>query len=115
MKRFMPEFKDDTDKIILVAMFISSIFFVFIPPLVVILLLKEKASESTYEISKAFLNFEIGMFLISLLFIIPVIGWLIGIIGAPVLAIINIVVIVVALCDIAKGAEVKIPVIYDFI
>lgn len=115
MKTFIPEFKDDTDKIITVAMFITSIFFIFIPALVVILLLKDQVSERSYEITKAFLNFEIIMFLISLLFLIPIIGWLVGIVGVPIMAIINIVIIVMALCSVAKGSEVKIPVPYEFI
>ena len=115
MKAFIPEFKDDTDKIITVAMFIISIFTAFIPALVVILLLKEKVSERSYEITKAFLNFEILMFLISLLFFIPIIGWLASVIGIPVLALINVLVIVFALCGIAKGSEIKIPVPYEFI
>lgn len=115
MKSFVPEFKDDTDKIITVAMFVTSIFFIFIPALVVILLLKEQISESSYEITKAFLNFEIIMFLISLLFLIPIVGWLVGVVGAPILAIVNIVIIVLALCGIAKGSEIKIPVPYEFI
>lgn len=115
MKSFIPEFKDDTDKIITVAMLVTSIFFIFIPALVVMLLLKEQVSERSYEITKAFLNFEITMFLISLLFLIPIVGWLAGIVGAPILAIVNIVIVVMALCGIAKGSEVKIPVPYEFI
>ena len=66
MKIISPAFKDDTDKIIVLAMLILSIFFICIPPLVVILLLKNQITENSYDIAKALLNMEIAMFLISL-------------------------------------------------
>jgi len=115
MKKIMPMFKDDKDKIIIVAMTLLSMFFVFVPALVVVLFFKEQISENSYQISKSFLNFELLLFLISLIFAVPVVGWLLGVIFAPLMMIFNIIIVFLAMCSIAKGAEVKIPVPYEFI
>lgn len=115
MKKIMPSFKDDTDKIIVVAVLILSMFFLFLPGLLVILFGKNYVSESSYEISKGFFNFELLLFLISLLFAVPVIGWIAGVILAPLFAIFNIIIIVIDLCAISKGAELKIPVWFEFV
>ena len=115
MKVITPAFKDDTDKIIAVATVILSLFFVFIPALLVILFLKERISEGTHQIVKAFLNFELLLFLISLFFLIPVIGWLLGVVLAPLMCIFNAIIVILTLCAIAKGGEIKVPVWYEFI
>lgn len=115
MKNFTPTFKDDKDRLITLAMFITSIFFIFIPSLIVILLPKDYISESSYEMAKSLFNFELLLFLISLLFVIPIIGWIAGFILAPVMMIINVIVIVIDLCAIAGNREVKIPEPYKFI
>ena len=115
MKVITPVFKDDRDKIAAVATIILSLFFVFIPALLVVLLLKEKIGESTYQIAKAFLNFELLLFIISLFFMIPIIGWLLAVILAPLMCIFNAIIVILALCAVAKGGEVKVPVWYEFI
>lgn len=115
MKTFTPAFKDDKDKIITLGMLICSMFFLFFPSLIVIFLPKEHMSETTYNIAKALFNFELMLFLISLLFMVPIIGWIVGFIVAPILMIWNIVVIVVALCAMAGNNEIKLPEMYQFI
>ena len=115
MKVITPVFKDDTDRIVAVATIILSLFFVFVPGLVVVLFLKEKIGEGTYEIAKAFLNFELLLFLISLFFAIPIIGWIAALILAPLMCIFNAIVVIFALCSVAKNREVKIPVWYEFV
>ena len=115
MNKILPVFKDDRDKIIIVAMLVSSMFFVFIPALIVILFLKDYISESSYEITKSLLNLELFLFLISLFFAIPLIGWLLGLICLPLIEIFNIILVVINLCAVTKGSEVKIPVPYAFI
>ena len=115
IKKILSVEKDDTDKIILITMLICSMFFLFIPALIVVLLLKNYVSESTYNISKAFLNFELLMFLISLAFAIPIIGWIAGIFLAPLMGILNIVIVIMDLCAVAKKSELIIPVPYEFI
>jgi len=115
MKRIIPLFKDDTDRIIIVSMLILSIFCICIPALVVIFFLKNHITENSYQITKAIFNLELLMFLISLLFLIPILGQLMGFIVAPVMAIINTIVIILAVCNIAKNNEIKIPVFYEFI
>ena len=115
MRSIPAVFKDDRDKLAAVAVILCSMFFLFIPGLIVILGLRQYVSESTYEISKAFFNFELLLFLISLFFMVPIIGWLAGIILAPLMAIFNIVIVVIDLCAAAKGAEVKVPVWFEFV
>lgn len=115
MKKIMPVFKNDNDKIIVVAMIIASMFLVFIPALVVVLFFKEQVSENSYAIAKMFLNFELLLFLVALIFAVPLIGWLLGVILAPLMTIGNIIICVINLCAVAKGAEIKVPVPYEFI
>ena len=106
---------DDRDKIVVVAMIVASMFFVFVPALLVVLLLKEQISENSYQIAKCFLNFELLLFLISLTFMVPLIGWLVGVIVGPLLMIFNVIICIIDLCAITKGVEVKVPVPYEFI
>ncbi len=115
MKKIFPQFKNDTDRIIIVGMLVLSMFTLFIPSLIVILLLKDYLSEQSYQIAKSIFNMELLFFLISLIFAIPIIGWIIGIIAGPIIGIINVVVIILALCSIAKQSEVKIPVLFEFV
>ena len=115
MKIFTPMFKDDRDKIIAVAMILSSMFFLFFPALIVIFIPKEYISENTYNLAKAIFNYELFLFLISLFFMVPIIGWLVGFIVAPILALWNIIVLIIGLCAIAGNKEFKIPEIYNFI
>ena len=115
MKNFTPTFIVDKDKLITLAMLLCSMFFLFFPALIVIFIPKEYISENTYDIAKALFNFELLLFLISLLFMVPIIGWIVGFIVAPILAIWNIIVLVVALCAIAGNKEIKIPELFNFI
>ena len=115
MKEIIPAFRDDNDKIVVVAMFILSIFFFLFPALIVILCCKNQISESSYQIAKALLNFELLMFIVSLFCMIPIIGWIFGLIICPLLMIINVIVVIINMCAIAKQAPVKIPVMYEFI
>ena len=113
--KIVPEYKDDTDKIITIMMAVCVLFASFISPLVVILALKEKITAQSYEITKAFLNFELFLALISLIAIVPVVGWIIGFILIPILYIWNILVVVFAVCALVKKTEVSVPVPYAFI
>jgi len=115
MKEISPVFNDDNDKIIVVVMFVLSIFCVCIPALVVMLLLKDKISENSYLMAKALFNFELLLFLISLIFVIPIIGWILGFILTPIMILWNTIVIVMALCAIAKQVVVKLPDTYAFV
>ena len=111
----IPLFKDDKDKVIIVGMIILSIFFFLFPSLIVVLCLKNQISENSYNISKSLLNFEILIFLISLICMIPILGWILAVFLCPILEIINIIVLILAICSIAKNSEVNIPVMYEFI
>ena len=114
MKNFVPAFKDDKDRLITIAVLILSIFFYVFPSLITIFVPREYISESTYEISKALFNFELFIFLISLLFLVPIIGWIVGFFVAPVLMIWNIIVIIINLCAIAGNKELNVPEPYKF-
>ena len=115
MKRIVPVFRDDTDKIFAVGTILTSMFFSFIPSLLVVLFGKKYMSESTCEIVKTVFNFELFLFLTSLICIIPILGWIISIILVPVILIINIIVMIINLCAIAENKEIKIPVFYPFL
>ena len=115
MKKISPVFKNDTDKLIALAMIIFSMFFIFIPALIVIFLPKNIISDTTYALAKAFFNFELLLFLISLTFIIPVIGWLLGVILGPILIIVNIIFIIINICAMAGNNEMKVPSFFEFI
>ena len=115
MKNIVAEFKDDKDRMITLAMFILTLFFSFIPSLIVVFVPKTYISESTYEIAKTLFNFELLLFLISLLCFIPIIGWLASVILVPVLLIWNVIIVVISLCSMAKDNTVKIPEYYKFI
>ena len=113
--KIIPEYKDDTDKIITIVTAICTLFFSFIAPLVTVVLLKNYITSQSYEIAKAFLNLEIFLALISLIAIIPIFGWIVGIFLIPILYIFNIVVVLLAVCAMVKKAEVSVPVPYAFI
>ena len=115
MKRITPSFKDDTDRLLVVGMLIASIFFTFIPSLLLVLFGKEHISESSYEITKNVFNFELLLFLAALIFIIPIIGWLLSFIFAPLMIIFNVIIMIINLCAISEGRETKIPVLYTFL
>ena len=115
MRNFAPQFKDDKDRLITLAMFIASMFFIFVPSLIVVFIPKDYISESTYEIAKSLFNFELLLFLISLLFVIPIIGWVVGFIVAPILMLWNVIIIIINLCAFASNKEIKIPEYYKFI
>ncbi len=114
MKNYIPAFKDDRDRFITICVLILSMFLIFFPSLIAIFLPKDYIGESTYEISKSLFNFELLLFLISLLFLVPIIGWIIGFIVAPLLMIWNIIVVVINLCAIAGNKEMSIPEPYKF-
>ena len=114
MKDYKPVFKDDRDRLITVTMLITSMFFVFIPSLIVIFLPKDYISESTYAISKSMFNYELLLFLISLFCAIPIIGWLGAIFVVPIIMIWNVFVVIINLCAIAGDNAVKIPEPYKF-
>ena len=115
MKIISAEFKDDKDRLITVAMFILTLFFSLIPALVVVFIPKNYISQSTYEIGKTLFNFELLLFLISLLCLIPVIGWLASLIIVPIILIWNTIIVVINLCSIAKDNTAKLPEYYKFI
>ena len=115
MKNITTEFKDDIDRMITLAMFIITLFAGFIPSLIAIFISKKYISESTYEIAKPLFNFELLLFLVSLLCWIPFIGWLASLIIVPVILIWNTVIVVINLCSIAKENTAKLPEYFKFI
>ena len=123
MKKFMPEFKDDNDRTIMVFMILATIFLTFISPLVVTMAMKEHISESSYNISKAFLNFELLLLIVSVIFIIvcliPGIGWVIGFLLGSIIWtgiwVFNVVIAIMALFAISQDKEVSVPVWFEFV
>ena len=108
-------FRDDNDKMIIVGMFVLSIFFFILAPLLVILCGKQYISENSYRIAKALFNLELLLFLLSLISLIPILGWIVGFFMVPILMIINILTIILNLCAIAKRGTIRIFAPYEFI
>ncbi len=115
MQILVPEFKDDKDRLITIGMILTSAFLSFVPSLIVIFIPKEYISESTYQIAKAFFNFELTLFIISLFTIIPIIGWICGIFILPIVMIVNVIVILLCIINISKNNQFKVPEIFKFI
>ena len=115
IKNISPAFKDDTDKLITLAMLVCTIFFFFIPSLIVVFLPKNLIGECTHSVAKAFFNFEILLFLVSLIFLVPILGQLLGFILGPVLVILNVVFVVINICALAGNKDFKVPVLFEFI
>ncbi len=117
METIMPLFKDENDKTIIIVSLILTIFFWFIPFLLVFLLMKDKLSENSVAITKAYLNFELLLFIISIgINLIPVIGQIIGIlIIFPLFILIGLIFPVWSLLSIANNQPVKVPVLIKFI
>ncbi|MEE3350100.1 MAG: hypothetical protein VZR09_08680 [Candidatus Gastranaerophilaceae bacterium] len=115
MKNFVAEYKDDTDKLILLIMIISSYFLFCLPAFIVIVGLKKYISESTYNITKAIFNFELLLLLICLTCLIPLIGWILGIFITPIIFILNIIIITLNIIAIAKKSNLQIPVWFEFL
>ncbi len=115
MKKFLVECKDDNDKLILILMLVASFFLSCLPALIVIVGLKKYISDSTYNIAKALFNFELLLLLIMLSFMIPVIGWFLGLILGPVICILNIVIIILDIIAVANKSELPIPVWFEFL
>ena len=115
MKIINAAFKDDQDRLITVAMFVLTLFFALIPALIVVFIPKNYISEATYEIAKTLFNFELLLFLVSLLCLIPIIGWIASAIIIPVILIWNAIIVVINLCSIAKDNVAKLPEYYKFI
>lgn len=115
MKKFLPNFKDDRDKMLMLIMTMTSVFLFFMPSCLAVIFLKDKISDSSYEIAKMFFNFELILFFISLIFVIPIIGWIFAFLLGPILMIFNVIICSLALISLTKNSEVKIPVLYQFI
>ena len=115
MKKIMPTFSDEKDKLIAIVMITTSIFFSFIPSLVVIFGAKKYVSESTVNVAKLLFNFELLLFLLALLFLVPIIGQILGFICAPIMMIFNAIMCLINLCSVGKGEEVKLPQPYQFL
>lgn len=117
METIMPLFKDENDKTIMIISLILTIFFCFIPFLLVFLLLKDKLSENSVAISKAYLNFELLLFIISIgINLIPILGQIIGILFIfPAVLILNLIFPIWSALSISNNQPVKVPVLIKFI
>ncbi len=115
METIMPVFKNEEDKTIVILTLVLAIFLGFLAPLIVMLFFKEKLSENSFSIVKTLLNFELMLLLFCIIFMIPIVGWLIATIGAPVVAIINLIFPIMALVAVINQQAVKFPVLFKFV
>ena len=115
MEVILPVFKNPEDRNILILALLLALVFGFIPFLLVLLFLNEKIGESSKQIIKSFLNFELLIFLISVIAAIPIVGFLVSLLICPLCFIVNLIVILMALLAISNNQAVKIPVFIKFI
>ena len=115
MKKIVLNFKDENDRLAVIILILTSIFLSFIPSLLAVFFGKKYLSECSFEIAKAIFNFELLLFLISLIFMIPILGWLLAVFLAPIIIILNVVIMIINLCALGKNSELKIPVLYEFL
>ena len=114
MEKIMPIFRDENDKLLTIIALIASIFLPVIPFLV-LFFLKDNLSENSFAITKAFLNFEILLFVISLICWVPIVGWIICLIFGPIILLINAVIMLMGILSILNNKEVCIPKIVTLI
>ena len=115
MKKFLAECKDDNDKLILILMLVASFFLFCLPAFIVIVGLKKFISESTYNITKAIFNFELLLLLVTLSFLIPIVGWIVGALLGPIICIFNIIIITINIIAVARKTELYVPVWFEFL
>lgn len=116
MTQIKPNFKDENEGNIVRLTALLTIFFSFIPGLVIYYAMPDSLSKESKEIIAEMVNFNIVGFLAILLCsviptigLVPIIGWLASAVVYPLVLIIN---IVIAL-QILNNSEVKIPVIFQ--
>lgn len=108
----IPQFKDVNEGNIMRITGLLSIFFLFIPALVVYFAFPEGLSKESKEIVAELANFNIIAFVaIVACGFVPIIGWLASLFICPAVLIINIIIAV----QIVNNTEVKIPVILQII
>ena len=117
METIIPAFKDSNDKTIVILSLVLTIFLGFIPFLLVLLLMKDKMSDSSIAIAKSFFNFELLLLIISIAInIIPIIGQIVGLLMIfPLVLLLNLIFPLWALLSVANNQPVKVPVWIKFI
>lgn len=108
----IPKFKDVNEGNIMRITGLLSIFFLFIPALIIYFVFQEGFSKESKEIVVELVNFNIVAFIAFFICgIVPIIGWLASLVICPVVLIINIIIAI----QIVNGTEVKIPIILQLL
>ena len=105
VEAFKPEWGNDNEKLISLAIVLGAFFTGFIAPLLCFLLAKDKMTEQMLNFTKAYFNWTIFILICFIIGIIPIIGTIIAFIAGIaflVVTIINIVAIV-------QEGELKVP------
>ena len=115
METFTPVFNTEEEKYIMIAMLVCCLFIGFLSPLIIMIVAKEKLSDLSLQILKAFLNFELFMLILLVVTLIPIIGWILSFILCPVIFVCGILFPVWGLIAAANNQAFKLPVLFKFV
>ena len=106
---------DDNEKTLVLLTLILSIIVGFLAPLIIWALKKNEMNDYSRNVVRKLLNFELTLACIGLIFLIPIIGQLLAIVGAPIVWILNIVYCILAVIKISNFEDVNFPISFNFI
>jgi len=108
MEVILPDYKDVDEKNTVMLVALLTILTTIIAPLITFFAMKDYLSPAANAIIKALLNFEILMVILSIVCMIPIIGWLIAFLLVPCIIIVHYAVTIVATLCIINNQPVKI-------
>lgn len=115
METILPEFKDINENNAIRLIAILTVLFFIIPPVLVFFFMGETLSPAAKSVTKAFLNFEILIFILLFICGIPVLGWLVAPLLAPFACVAHLIVTIGATLCIINNQPIKIWVPVKFI
>ena len=108
MEVISPEFKDENEKNTMTLLAVLTILTAIVAPLVVFFAMKENLSPAANAVTKALLNFEILMTILTIICMIPIIGWMAAFLLAPFITIAHLIVTIVATLCLVNNQPVKV-------
>ena len=115
METLTPAFQTEEEKYIMIAMLVCCLFLGFLSPLIIMIVAKEKLSESSLQMLKAFLNFELFLLILIVVTLIPIIGWILSFILCPVIFVCGLLFPIWGLVATANNQAFKVPVLFKFV
>ncbi len=107
VETFKPDWSNDNEKLIVLAIVLGAFFTGFIAPLLCFLLAKDKMTEQMLNFTKTYFNWTIFLLICFVIGFIPIIGTLIAFIAG----IAFLVVTIINIIAIVQEGELKVPAI----